>query len=58
MLSHPVAVTIRIITFLVGDPYKPSSHCYCEGLAVILETDINSSNQGIWNHGNQELSPP
>ncbi len=25
-------VTTRIITFLVGNPYKPSfSHCYCEG---------------------------
>ena len=23
-------IIFRIITFLVGDPYKPSSHCYCE----------------------------
>ena len=23
-LSHPVTVTTRIITFLVGNPYKPS----------------------------------
>ena len=29
---HPVTVTTRIITFLVGDPYKTFiSHCYCEG---------------------------
>ena len=26
-----VTVATRIITFLVGDPYKPSYLCYCEG---------------------------